>query len=163
MKKIFCFLLTLFICTNIFAEDYGIRLFSWDKNYSDIISFYIDHGWTVRLDKESGFVYFTPVNDNYFYDNKLLKIKDMFFSFDDKGNITSQNMSLEKIYSLDVAFMACIATSIVDEASFYDQEYNDDNNMDHFYFSLHLADCEGLYAVIGNDASYMMFLSYRKN
>lgn len=162
MKKIFCLFLTLLISAAVFAEDYAIKKFTWDKNYSDVISFFVNIEWSMRVDKQTQFVYFTPVKDNFFYQNKLLKIKEMFFSFDSAGNMTSQNITLDNGYSLPTAYMACISTSIVDNATFYDQTYENSEGIDNLYYYLHLADCNALYAIVGKDTYYMLFLSYTK-
>lgn len=162
MKKLLSVILCLFITTAFFAEDYAIKLFPWNKKYSEIVSFYMDLGWSMKYDKESNYVTFTPEGDNFFYQNKLLKIKNMFFSFDKSGNIISQNITLDNGYSLNTAYMACITTAMVDSAVFYNQTYQNTDGIDNLYHYLHLDNCNAMYAIVGQDDYYMLFLSYDK-
>lgn len=160
MKKLFILLALNVFCFSAFATDYAMKKFEWGTTYDDILSFFLKNEWSMRIDKETSFVHFTPVKDDYYLNNKLLKVSEVFFSFDKNKKMISQCYQLDNQYSIAAAFMALLSASINDSSTFYDQKYESKDGIDTIYYYSHLPDCNSYSVIIGKDNYYMLFLNY---
>ena len=160
MKR-FLFTITflLFTCSS-FAAEYSIKLFSWDSTYKEVTSYFMSNGWSMKL--EDNLLHFdAPSKDDYFFINKLLKIKNVFFAFDTEGNIVAQSYTLDNDYQLSTAFMALLSAAINDSAVFYKQEYVQQNGLNNFYYYAHLPDnIDVNFMIVGKDDYYLLCISY---
>lgn len=105
-----------------------------------------------------------PSNDNYYFQNKLLKIKSVVLGFDKDKNIVAQTFMFDNDYSLSTAFMAMLSAAVNDSVSFYKQDYEKQNNgVDNLYYYARLPDnTETTFILIGKDDYYMFCISYYK-
>ena len=159
MKRLLLVLTFLFFAGFSFAQDYGFKLFPWDSSGKEITKLLLSNGWTCHTDKT--FIYFTPGNQNYYYHNKLLKIKEFFFSVNKDGTLSSQNFTFDNDYTLPIAFMSLLSAITDDNCTLYSNDYEESDNIQHFTYKAHLQDCEGVYVIFGRDDYYMLTLSYR--
>ena len=159
MKRLLLVLTFLLVSGFSFAQDYGFKLFPWNTSGKEITQLLLSSGWTCRTDNT--FIYFSPGDQNYFYHNKLLKIKEYFFSLNSDGTISSQNFTVDYDYTLPVAFMSLLSAITDDNCTLYSNNYETENNMDYFTYEAHLQDCDAVYIIYGHDDYYMMTLSYR--
>lgn len=148
----------VFIAGLSFAEDAFITLLPWNYTKKEVLNDFMAKGWSTRSDD---FLYFYPVNQNVYYHNKLIKVKEVYFSFNKDGSIQSQNISVDTNCTLPVAYMALMSVLIGDSSILYDQNYEKENNIDYFTYEGHLLDCDSHYIIMGQNDFYMIFLSYR--
>lgn len=160
MKKLFLVLVLNVLCLSAFATDYAMKKFEWSSTYDDILNYFLKNEWSLRIDKETNFVHFTPVKDDYYLENKLLKVTEVFFSFDKNKKMLSQCYQLDNSYSISGAFMALMSVAINDGAVFYDQKYENNEGIDNLYYYTKIPDCNSYYVIIGKENYYMLFLNY---
>ena len=159
MKRLLLVLTFLLVSGFSFAQDYGFELFSWNTSAKDVTKTLLSSGWTCRTDDT--FIYFSPENMNVYYHNKLIKVKEFFFSFDSNYNLTTQNIRTDIDFSSTTAFMALLSTLQDDKALLNNNEYENTNNINYFTYDATLSDCDAHYVIMGQEA-YLMAFSYRK-
>lgn len=158
MKRFLCIIIFLFIAGLSFAEDAFITLLPWNYTKKEVMNDFMAKGWSTRADD---FLHFYPVNQNIYYHNKLIKVKEVYFSFNDDGSVQSQNISLDTNYTLSVAFMGLMSVLIGDSTILSAQNYEKENDIDYFTYDGQLLDCDSHYVIMGKEDFYMLFLSYR--
>jgi len=158
MKKLFLSIMFSIFCISAFAVDYGFKLFSWNTPAKEVTKTLLLDGWHTYTDNT--FIYFTPENMTYYYQNKLIKIKEFFISIDSNGNMTSQNIRTDVDFSAATAFIALLPVLQNDKALLINNSFDDANNINTFTYDATLPDCKAHYLIMGQE-EYLMALSYR--
>lgn len=162
MKKLL-FCLILFISLNsVFAEDFKLKLQSWDMTKKEVLSYYLSNGWSFYIDETNHFLHFKPINKNVYYYNKLLPVNDISFVFKSDDTIYTQIISIDQTFKLEVAYFALSTVLIGDKSILTDYEY-DEGEIDNISYNAILPDCQAMYYITGKNDLYMVHFCYIKD
>lgn len=159
MKRFLVILSLLFTFTFASADEYGFALWPWNTSNKTVLQYFLDNGWSVSVDEDRTFYHFRPVRDEYYYNNGLLKVAEFFCNFDSEGNILSQNIYIDRAFSLSTAFFTLLSIATDDNAQLYYQKYTEDPYTNILYRA-HLSDCNAIYCITGQNDNYILTISY---
>ena len=159
MKRFLAILSLLFTFTFAFADEYGFALWDWNTNNKTILQYFLSNGWSVSVDEEDNFYHFRPVKDDFYYNNKLLKVAEFFCSFKSDGTLSSQNIYIDRNFSLSTALFTLLSIATDDNALLYQHDYPKEPYST-FTYHAHLKECDSTYVIAGQNDDYILMLSY---